>query len=138
MSKKSDWVSASDVGRAKFCPKYLQLKYGGAVVSEAAEKARARGDAAHEQFNTEIKSTDSRCFIASHLYGINDPRTEMLRQFRDRVLMPNILGRFWVSVYYQASPWAVKLCRANSTVDLVIGKLVGCIIKRLEGGGRHV
>ena len=74
MSKKSDWVSASDVGRAEFCPKYLELKYSGAAVSETEEKARARGDAAHEQFNNEIKSTDSRCFIASHLYGINDPR----------------------------------------------------------------
>lgn len=138
MSKKSDWVSASDVGRAKFCPKYLELKYGGAAVSEAAEKARARGDAAHEQFNTEIKSTDSRCFIASHLYGINDPRTEMLRQFRDRVLMPNILGRFLVNVYYQASPWAVKLCRRNSTVDSVAGKIVGWIVNQLDGENRHV
>lgn len=138
MSKKSDWVSASDVGRAKFCPKYLELKYGGAVVSEAAEKARARGNAAHEQFNTEIKNTDSRCFIASHLYGINDPRTEMLRQFRDRVLMPNILGRFLVNVYYQASPWAVKLCRRNSTVDSVAGKIVGWIVNQLDGENRHV
>ena len=137
MSKKSDWVSASDVGRAKFCPKYLELKYSGAVVSEAAEKARVRGDAAHEQFNAEIKNTDNRCFIASHLYGINDPRTEMLRQFRDRVLMPNILGRFWVNVYYRVSPWAVKLCRANSKVDSLAGKVVGWVVKQLEGD-RHV
>jgi len=116
---KSNWISASEVGRAKFCAHALELKYSGAAVSASAEKARARGDAAHEQFNTEMRSAerDNRCFIASQVYGLNDPRTDALREWRDSVLMPTAAGRLFVKVYYASSPYLVNICRRLSVVD---------------------
>lgn len=134
MSKKSDWVSASDIGRAAFCPKYLEHKYGGAEVDESAVMARARGEVEHDKFNEQIKSqtSDSRCFIASHVYGIQDPRTEQLRQFRDGVLMPNTLGRVFVRVYYALSPSFVALCRRNSTMDSVARRLVAWALRAVQ------
>lgn len=129
-NKKTDWVSASDVGLAAGNPKRLEAKYSGKeVISESRKKAREFGDRKHEEFNRTIKSSDSRCYIASHLYGVEDPKTEMLRQYRDRVLLPKWYGRLFVNLYYRFSPGLVKLSRRVGTVDLifrvVVNKLVG-------------
>jgi len=118
-NKKSDWVSASDVGQVVVCSKCLEKKYRGTeVISEQRKQARSFGDKKHEQFNKEIKSTDTRCFIASHVYGVDHQKTEKLRQFRDRELMKSAFGRAAVSFYYKVSPYLVKLCRRFNFVDV--------------------
>ncbi len=128
---KSDWISASDAGRARFCPKYLHLKYSGAEISQLALLARQRGDRAHTQFNKSIESEDKRCFIATHLYGVDDQRTVLLRNFRDRRLMTNWSGRLLIKVYYRLSPYLVSTCQANSIMDVLVRKTVNHIIKIL-------
>lgn len=133
MSKK-DWVAASAAGRAAFCSKYLEHKAKGATVSASAQKARARGDEEHDKFNAEIKtqSADRRCFIASHLYGANDPRTEALRQFRDTRLMPHWFGRVFVRIYYALSPVVVQACERSSKLDSVAWKVVTWLLNQLQ------
>jgi hypothetical protein len=47
----------------------------------------------------------SRCFVATATYGdANDPRVTQLRQFRDRHLLGNEIGRRLVDRYYSISP----------------------------------
>ena len=54
-------------------------------------------------FTTEQKS--SHCFIATAAYGSYlDPRVEAMRVFRDRYLMTNMAGRYFVDRYYRYSP----------------------------------
>jgi hypothetical protein len=133
MSKK-DWVAASAAGRAAFCSKYLEHKVKGSAVSESAQKARARGEEEHERFSAQIKrqAQDRRCFVASHLFGISDPRTESLRQFRDVHLMPHWPGRVFVRIYYALSPVLVRACERNAKLDSVARKTVTWLLSHLQ------
>ena len=129
-SQNEEWVTASAAGRAAFCEKYLELQRDGAPVSRSAQQARNRGTEAHNQFNERIshKSEDKRCFVATHLYGCEDPRTELLRQFRDTRLMRTRLGRIMVHIYYASSPWLVRLCQHSPRTDQLVRRMIDKIV----------
>lgn len=116
------WVSASDIGRAEFCPKYLEHRQRGVRVGKHAIAKRKIGEMGHEDLNKSV--SDSRCFIASHLYGATDERTECLRVFRDEKLLGNLPGRTLIRVYYAISPWLVALCRAFPVLDGLLKPLI--------------
>lgn len=129
--KDNDWVSASEVGQVMFCPHSLELKYKGARVNESAKNRRAKGNLEHEQFNQRIKhaaqvNRDHRCFIASQVYGSNDPRTEQLRRWRDEVLMQTTFGRWIVRIYYALSPELVRVCQKVEWINTLSRVLVDC------------
>jgi hypothetical protein len=49
------------------------------------------------------------CFIATAAYGKYDhPTVQILREFRDRYLLPNSFGRIFVGIYYRFSPSLVR------------------------------
>ncbi len=135
MKKDNDWVSASDVGRAAFCPRYLNHKQAGAQVSKYAMAARTKGDIEHDKLNKQAE--DKRCYVASYAYGIDDPRTIRLREFRDENLVGNLPGRILVEVYYRLSPSLIDAAKQFHPLDVllrrVIDKIVGWLgVKRGE------
>lgn len=132
MAKKSDWVPASKAGRAAYCPHSLELDRAGAKVSAVAQKARIRGDAEHDTLNRIAAAQDKRCFVACHLYGVDDHRTQLLREYRDEVLVQNNLGRFAVSVYYRLSPFAVVAAKVFPFVNRALLFLVDSIVNLLS------
>lgn len=103
--KKSNWVSASDVGMAAYCPHYLELKEKGIKPSQESLKARENGEKYHEAFNRQ--ADDGRCYIATHLYGYDHPITCLLRGYRDQILASNATGRVFIQIYYVLSPYLV-------------------------------
>ena len=126
---KKIWVSASDVGRAAFCPHYLELKNKGVKASKQAKTARARGDASHDELNR--MAQDKRCYIASHLYGIDDGRTNALRSFRDNTLLRHRPGKVLVNIYYCLSPTLVKISSRSAVAEHCLRYMVNGIVKRV-------
>lgn len=105
-------IHASDLARLGWCEKkvVLDLRHGEQITARQAA-ARERGKKEHERFDREVVAhhrPDPRCFVASALYGPADPRTDVLRGWRDRVLDTTRLGRLAIRAYYRVSPWLVR------------------------------
>jgi hypothetical protein len=70
------------------------------------------------------------CFIATAAYGNYDhPGVQLLREFRDRYLLANSLGRIFVDMYYRYSPTLARFTAKHKP----IGALVRCNLMPLIG-----
>jgi len=75
--------------------------------------------------------TDSRCFIASHVYGFDAPETNSLREWRDSVLMASKKGRALVKCYYILSPVLVTILRRSLLMTSLIKRVLNFAIKKI-------
>jgi Domain of unknown function (DUF4157)/Double-stranded DNA deaminase toxin A len=80
--------------------------------------------------------SDSACFIATACYGTSRaPELEVLRKFRDEVLMKSAPGRWFVRSYYRASPpMAMWLWRHDRARTIVREGLITPLVRTLKGG----
>jgi uncharacterized delta-60 repeat protein len=63
----------------------------------------------------------SPCFIATAAYGSPlHPYVRILRDFRDKFLMSNKLGRRLVSFYYEYSPFVANLIAKHKVLKLIV------------------
>jgi hypothetical protein len=131
-SEKRQWVSASDVGRASFCPHYLELNRKGAQPSREAVVARKRGEERHNELNRQAE--DRRCYVATYLYGADHPKTQLLRSYRDRELLSTSLGRMLVRLYYLVSPAMILASRVSPFLRRHIESLVDWKVNNINGG----
>ena len=128
---KRAWVSASKAGRAEFCPHYLELERKKHSVSKNTAAARIKGDAKHDALNKRA-GEDKRCYVASHLYGVDDERTVLLRAYRDNRLKASSPGQLFIKVYYRLSPALILIARKVPFVDQCLRASVDQIIIRLR------
>lgn len=70
------------------------------------------------------QSQDARCFVATCVFGHQAPETVWLRNWRDRVLAPNPIGRIAISVYYKVSPLLVRAIKGHPKIIAVTQKLM--------------
>lgn len=132
MCKKEIHLSITQVVAASFCERKVILDRSHGQKKTPAVVARAAaGEVAHAQFEREGRALaargpilppqssqvpmpapgataqtnrDRRCFIASTVYGQDARETDILRAWRDRVLMRSMFGRLAVTIYYRLSP----------------------------------
>jgi len=61
------------------------------------------------------------CFIATAAFGsYAEPHVMILRDFRDRILMPNMLGRALVSSYYRVSPTIADFISQSEPCKMIV------------------
>jgi len=80
--------------------------------------------------------SDSACFIATACYGTSRaPELDVLRKFRDEVLMKSGPGRWFVRSYYRVSPpMAIWLWRHERARTIVRKGLITPLVRMLKGG----
>lgn len=74
------------------------------------------------------------CFIATATYGTDTAQEiDILREFRDVVLLPNSLGAKFVSFYYRNSPPLADCIARHDALRTIVRKgLVGPIVDVLN------
>lgn len=61
------------------------------------------------------------CYIATAVYGSHlAPEVKYLKNFRDNVLLPTIVGRFFVFLYYWISPPVSRLISENDKLKSLV------------------
>jgi hypothetical protein len=113
IQKKQRPVSASELAQMGVCERLVVFEHRvGMHRTDEQRLAIKRGLKTHDQFYREgVLASDAlnasekkgRCYIATHIFG-SGPETEMLRQFRDRVLRSYAVGRWLIGVYYRTAP----------------------------------
>ena len=140
-------VSASDLAQMGRCERLVVFEHlYGSRRTARQRHAQARGLVEHEQFYQEgLASTQAdrkgRCFIATCVFG-EAWQTQVLRQFRDVALRPNVWGRRLVWSYYRLAPGICKCLRRwpalQAPVRVVLGAIAACLRwwPGLLGGGK--
>lgn len=113
-----DYLPATTLAALGFCEvKILNEARLGKVTTAEQAKAAEDGVQEHERFHQAVSALhnqgrpaqDRRCFVATAVWGGDDPRTQQLRDWRDRVLLTHAFGRALTRAYYAISPWLVRL-----------------------------
>ncbi len=81
-----------------------------------------------------MRPGDSRCFVATAVYGGSHPSTGILREWRDRVLMKSRGGRLLVGAYYRVSPALLPVLRRHPALASVIRRALDWVVRRVEAG----
>ncbi len=70
-------------------------------------------------------TTADACFVATAAYGsLLHPFVRVLRDFRDRFLLPHTLGRRFIAVYYKISPAFAAFIATHDLLRLVVALLL--------------
>ena len=75
--------------------------------------------------------TEPELCVASYLLGDDDPRLEILRQFRDKNLALSTTGKALITMYYEKSDAVIGICEkspaANRSLKLILESLLPVI-----------
>ena len=77
------------------------------------------------QFTTDTPSPSGGCFIATATYGTSTAeQIDVLREFRDVVLLESIPGSQFVALYYQLSPPVADIIAGNTLLRTLVRELL--------------
>lgn len=132
------YLSATRIAQASYCENKLVLEQRhGKQESDKERIRRERGNEEHLRHHLAavkygVPKNDTRCFIATEIYGGLAPETNQLRNYRDTVLLNGMLGSVLVAVYYVVSPWIVKLLQAYPAFKAPVKRVLNYIVRKVQ------
>lgn len=134
---KKKYHRITDVVGAVYCEQKVVFDRLHGDARPISVKAKATtGTFEHIRFEIEGKTqraVDRRCFIASHVYGMDAPQTDSLRQWRDRVLASTRAGRMAIACYYALSPALLVVLRRSTLLTRLVRRALDVILKTVGG-----
>jgi hypothetical protein len=73
---------------------------------------------------TPEKTEESKCFVATAIYGPHSAEAQILQRFRDRFLLKYSIGKSFVSFYYHISPYILQYMEKKGIMRIFIKKIV--------------
>ena len=136
-------VAVTEMTRLLYCETQVALhhRYGSRVEATNAA-ASARGVREHERHDQDVRrfhrapaaSDDSRCFIATAVYGPASWQVAVLRRFRDTVLLDGRAGRLFVCLYYGLIPSLARVAGKHSRVRRALPRFLDACVARIGVG----
>jgi hypothetical protein len=119
------YVQLTSTIQAPVCTNYLRIRLLGTGWNEGAE---VRFD------EIGFWPVTGFCFIATAAYGTETaPQLDILRDFRDQVLLKNALGSLFVETYYEVSPPLADFIAKNDFLRAVVREtLVDPVVHLLQ------
>ena len=143
MRKTNDYVSASELASLSYCERKVAFNAAiGKRSTPLQRQAQARGDAAHDRFYRdalriqEASVRKGRCFVATVVLG-DSPHMRSLRAFRDVVLRPSAVGRWFIGSYYRLSPCLCPWLERSPSARSVLRPVLVGLARAAEGAVRH-
>lgn len=143
--QRERFVSAKDLAEMSFCEKRVLLAHlHGKRMTAEQQRSAERGRRAHERYYRQglmaaESVADRSCFVATCLFGDEAWQTNVLRRYRDEVLLRRRIGRWVVAAYYWCAPRVCDvLCRLpwlQRPVRALIEGLLITVRRRVEGPG---
>ena len=76
---------------------------------------------------------NASCVISTAAYGSHlAPRIARLREFRDRHLLTNPFGRWFVELYYRHSPYMANYIRGRETLRTIVRSILALTVFSIE------
>lgn len=127
--------TVTEIAQLGACERQLLFDHSsGRKRSGQLERKAKEGIRIHKKYEHMAKSglSDSRCFIASEVYGEDAWQTCLFREFRDARLQPSLIGRCLVSVYYGFSPVVVKILRRIPGLKRPVRAVLQALADRID------
>lgn len=137
MKKNKGFLSATTIAQRSFCENQMVLdKRYGKLETDIQRQRKERGDEEHLRHHLTAQKfgspRDSRCFIATEIYGNTAPETEALRVFRDTRLMTSSVGKLVTSIYYDLSPSIVQMLKKSPLLKRILKRIIDWAVKRVS------
>ena len=137
-------VSASELAQMGVCERLVLFEHQRCERHTAQQlQDLARGRDAHERFHQQGQIEGAgrgRCFVATLVFG-DSPETQVLRDFRDKVMRPTASGRRLIVAYYRVAPTVCRLLMqrpgAIHVVRCILHPVVWLAARRLDAGWVH-
>ena len=136
--KRVRHLTATELADCCLCEQRVVLdRLRGKRRTAACRRIMRAGSAAHEELHREALDKlaapggDVRCFVATALWGAADPRTQSLREWRDRWLLERRWGRGASRLYYRLSPVLVAVIRRVPALRVLADVVLSAVVRQL-------